>query len=54
MKQAISTTDSDLTTDDMDMLQQVLEHVRGTYPDEPYRQADFDAEAFELDLEIEG
>lgn len=39
--------DDSLSTDDMDMLQQVLEHVRGAFPDEPYRQAEFTPEDFE-------
>lgn len=31
-----------ISTEDQDTLRYVLEHVRGAYPDEPYRQADFD------------
>lgn len=38
--QTSSTTDG-LTHDDMDVLEYVLRNVRGSYPDSPYRQADF-------------
>ncbi len=38
----------ELTRDDTDMLQQVLQRVRGSYPDSPYRQADF-VEDFEAE-----
>ncbi len=31
-----------LSADDMSTLQHVLKTVRGSYPAEPYRQADFD------------
>lgn len=31
----------ELTSDDMDMLQYVLQNVRGSSPDSTYRQADF-------------
>lgn len=31
-----------LGADDMDTLEYVLKNVRGSYPDQPYRQADFD------------
>ncbi len=31
-----------LGADDMHTLEYVLKNVRGSYPDEPYRQADFD------------
>ena len=45
VKTNIPTTDDDLsvplTADDMSMLQHVLKTVRGSYPAEPYRQADF-------------
>jgi len=35
-------TDDPVTSlDDADMLQQVLMNVRGSYPDSPYRQVDF-------------
>lgn len=34
-------TTTSLSHDDMDVLQQVLKSVRGSYPAEPYRQADF-------------
>ena len=50
-KETNTITDGTLTHDDMDMLQQVLENVRGAYPDSPYRQADYLDE--ELDLEPE-
>lgn len=36
--------DDGLTNDDVDMLQQVLMNVRGSYPDSPYRQADYKPE----------
>lgn len=39
--QVITNDDNQLTHDDMDALQYVLEHVRGSFPDSPYRQADF-------------
>lgn len=40
-----STTDNNqrqLTSDDMDMLQEVLLHVRGSFPDSPYDQTSYD------------
>lgn len=37
----VSSENNQLTHDDMDALQYVLKHVKGSYPDEPYRQADF-------------
>lgn len=43
MSQTQITTDG-LTNDDLDVLQYVLENVRGSYPDSPYRQADYDDE----------
>jgi hypothetical protein len=54
----VQTNDShqkELTTDDLDMLQEVLMHVRGSFPDTPYRQADYDVtddqiESSELEL----
>lgn len=42
--QVSSDENNQLTHDDMDALQYVLEHVKGSYPDEPYRQADFTGE----------
>jgi hypothetical protein len=38
-----NTTDNNdpFTRDDADMLQQVLMNVRGSYPDSPYRQIDY-------------
>ena len=41
MRYTTNHPDDDLTTDDVDMLQQVLMSVRGSYPDSPYRQADY-------------
>lgn len=34
----------ELTHDDMDMLQQVLERTRGSYPNEPYRPSEYVAD----------
>lgn len=34
-------TDTGMSHDDADMLQQVLMNVRGSYPDSPYRQVDY-------------
>lgn len=42
--QVISDDNNQLTHDDMDALQYVLEHVRGSYPDAQYRQIDFQDE----------
>ena len=41
-------TEPELTADDIDSLQQVLMNVRGSYPDAPYRQADY-VEEFDLE-----
>ncbi len=49
----VNTTDTNddlLTRDDADMLQQVLMNVRGSYPDSPYRQIDYN-ELVEDDFE---
>lgn len=48
----------ELTDDDLDMLQEVLKNVRGSFPDTPYRQADYDVtddepESAEFTLELE-
>lgn len=48
--QTQSTTDG-LTADDMDILQYVLKNVRGSYPDSPYRQADYIDYEDELEAE---
>lgn len=45
------TNEDNLTSDDVDMLQQVLMNVRGSYPDSPYRQADF-VEDYEYEPEV--
>lgn len=42
MKNTTDNNQRELTTDDMDMLQEVLLHVRGSFPDSPYNQADYD------------
>ncbi len=42
MNVAPQLSDDDLTRDDMDMLQQVLINVKGSFPDSPYRQSEFD------------
>ncbi len=34
-------TNTGMSHDDADMLQQVLMNVRGSYPDSPYRQVDY-------------
>lgn len=49
MRQTTNHPDEDLNRDDVDMLQAVLMNVRGSYPDAPYRQADY----FEEDLDTE-
>lgn len=41
MKTTETHTTDGLTHDDMDMLEYVLQNVRGSYPDSPYRQADY-------------
>lgn len=54
MKITQTNTTDGLTHDDMDMLEQVLANVRGTYPDSPYRQADYDTVDFQdFDEELE-
>ncbi|HTK39272.1 MAG TPA: hypothetical protein VL362_00220 [Patescibacteria group bacterium] len=50
MRQSTNHPDEELTRDDLDMLQQVLMNVRGSYPDAPYRQADFVEEDFDLEV----
>ena len=35
------TPQHEMTKDDMDVLQYVLQNVRGAYPDSPYRPADY-------------
>lgn len=54
MKVTQTNTTDGLTHDDMDMLEQVLQSVRGSFPDSPYRQADYDVVDFEdFDEELE-
>ncbi len=48
MRQTTNHPDQELTNDDLDMLQQVLMNVRGSFPDAPYRQGDY-AEDFEIE-----
>ena len=50
--QTQSTTDG-LTHDDMDVLEYVLKNVRGSYPDSPYRQADYDLVDYDDEHEAE-
>lgn len=47
MRQSTNHPDDALTLDDEDMLQRVLMRVHGSYPDAPYRQADFVDQEFE-------
>lgn len=49
MQNTTNQTDQQLTSDDVDMLKQVLLKVRGSYPDSPYRPADF-VEEFEPEV----
>lgn len=41
MRLSTNHPEEDVNRDDMDMLQAVLMNVRGSYPDAPYRQADY-------------
>ncbi len=53
MKTTQTHTTDGLTHDDMDVLQYVLANVRGSYPDSPYRQVDYDMIDFGDELEAE-
>lgn len=51
MRTTTNHPDQELTSDDVDMLQAVLMNVRGSYPDSPYRQVDFDMLAEDYEAE---
>ena len=51
MKNTIS-QQRELTSDDLDMLQEVLSRVRGSFPDTPYRQADYDVVDDQIDTSL--
>lgn len=51
MKTTQTNTTEAMTHDDMDVLEYVLQNVRGSYPDSPYRQADYIGYEDELEAE---